>query len=61
MYACAHLTLCDVEGGQAAGAVTTKERQKQVQIKPHEFIIKRRFKEIEIACKGRAHTWHVFL
>lgn len=60
MYACAHLTLCDVEAGQTAGAVKTKETKKE-QIKPHEFVIKRRFKEIEMACKGRVHTCHVFL
>lgn len=29
MYACAHLTLCDVEAGQTAGAVKTKETKKK--------------------------------
>lgn len=43
MYACAHLTLCDVEAGQTAGAVKNKETKKTVQIKPHEFVKKMTF------------------
>lgn len=34
MYACAHLTLCDVEAGQTAGAVKTKETKKSADQTP---------------------------
>lgn len=31
---CAHLALCDVEGGQTAGAVTAKETKKRADQTP---------------------------